>query len=712
MTQGFTLLLAASMSALLLAAQASNIFTLISLPLLDPTSGPRASWERGLEILPGALQAVNDINSDPTLLPGHTLKPIVINSTESDDIEIVQQFVKLLSHHLYLSDTIIGVTGILSPKAVSILVPLVGRERVLLSAITHADQLYNLYSGSFLSLPSPSAVVSVLLSFMNQMAWQRIGVITDSTDLYFFSVAENLLLRAAKKNSSFQVVVSPYIELTHMSSAIQGINTLNTKIVFVSLNAERAIQLLCMVHKKGLIWPEYAWIFHSLQVEHLLEQQSSCDDIKDVVNGAIFIDIQPQSDPTHAELISEFAASDYYHQYFSNLSKNEFKYNATFTSRPNGYARLLYDLVLMMAVALNDSCHQLNDSQCLHQANSEITAKADLLRDQWIFSIYHVSELRPLLISTMHYGNNSITTTFFNASMLENAPSGELPIVAQYPPLAYSVILGLQIVLMAVFVTITLVLYICFRKEPEVKATSFALSLIAFVGCYVNLAYLVILFCLNHTLDSINVSRDDSFCVSLPWLSNVGLSLPLMLATLLVRMLRVYHIFNHVKLRLSLYCSDLALALCVLLILAPGIFINLIWVIIDRYGIYFEYQVQESYVFLWKTCRSNHQFTFVITLCVYLLVLIIAVAAVAIVTRNVRLQHFKDTKKVNFVVFIFSITVVLSFSYWGLLRALRTKLYISNLPLHIAHSVYIICFLVFLFVPKVCPPLWRKIFKK
>ena len=121
--------------------------------------------------------------------------------------------------------------------------------------------------------------------------------------------------------------------------------------------------------------------------------------------------------------------------------------------------------------------------------------------------------------------------------MLENAPSGELLNVAQYPTLAYSVILGLQIVLMAIFVTLTLVLYIWFHKEPEVKATSFALSLIVFVGCYIHLAYLVILFRLNHTLNSINVSCDDSSCVSLPWLANVGLSLPLMLATLLVRML-------------------------------------------------------------------------------------------------------------------------------------------------------------------------------
>lgn len=709
MAQNCILLLSA-ISALQVA-QAGDISILISLPL-HPTSGPSLSWERGYEILPGALQAVNDINNDSTILPGHNLRPIVIDSPQSDDIEIVQQFVNLTFYHsdLRLND-IFGVTGVLIPRAVSILMPLVRRERVLLSAITHTDQLPDdPHSGTFLPLPSPSAIVGVLLNFMNQMTWQRIGVITDSTDAYFFNVAEKLL-QVTKKNDS--IIIMPYIELTHTSPAIQEINKLNTRIVFVSLNAERAIQLLCTVREKGLVWPKYAWIFHSFEVEDLLEQQSSCDNIRDAVDGVFFIDVQPQSDPMRAELISGITSSNYYRQYFSNVSKAAFEYNnITLTSRLNGYAILLYDLVWTMAVALNESCPQLNDSlECLHRASSEATAAADLLQNQWIFSIYHINKLRPLLISaaTVHYSNNSITATSFNSSILETAPKGELPIVTQYPPLAYTVILGVQIVLTFIFVTLTLALYICFRKEPEVKATSFALSLLVFLGCYVNLAYLIVLFCLNHTLDSINIPRDNSLCVSLPWLANVGLSLPLMLATLLVKMLRVYHIFNHAKLRLSLYCSDLALALYVFLILMPGIIVNLVWVAIDRYGIYFEYRARGSYLFLWKTCRSNHQATFVTTLSTYLLVLIIAVTFVAVITRNVRLQHFKDTKKVNFVVFIFSITVVVSFSYWGLLRALGTKLYISNLPLHIAHSVFIMCILGFLFVPKVFPPLWRKV---
>ena len=49
------------------------------------------------------------------------------------------------------------------------------------------------------------------------------------------------------------------------------------------------------------------------------------------------------------------------------------------------------------------------------------------------------------------------------------------------------------------------------------------------------------------------------------------------------------------------------------------------------------------------------------------------------------------------------------FSYWVLLEALGTKRYISNLPLHIGHSLLITSFLSLLFVPKVLPPLWRNV---
>ena len=147
-----------------------------------------------------------------------------------------------------------------------------------MSMITHTDQ-FDIpdYSDTFeiLSLPSPSAIVRVLLNFMKEMKWQRIGLVTNNNDAYFFSVAENFL-QEVKMND--YIIISPYLELFRaISLAVQEIVKLNAKVIFVSLNAERAIQLLCMVYERGLVWPEYAWIFHSFDVRDFLEQQSVCD---------------------------------------------------------------------------------------------------------------------------------------------------------------------------------------------------------------------------------------------------------------------------------------------------------------------------------------------------------------------------------------------------------------------------------------------------
>ena len=686
------------------ATKASNISILVSLPLYQ-ISGPKTSWERGFEILPGAHLAVSAINNDSTILRGHNLQ-IVVADSGRDENDILQKFVNLIFHQIHKK--IVGVSGILEPKAASILMLLARRKGVLLSAITHTDQLdipVSDYSGAFLSLPSPSATVSVLLNFMWEMNWKRIGLVTDSTDAYFFGAAE-MLLQVAKINDS--IIVSPYIELFHVTSDIHEIAKLKTRVIFVSLNAEKAIQLLCAVHEKRLLWPEYAWIFHSFQIEDLLDQQSVCD-IKKAANGIFLIDSQPWSDPSQTKLLSGNTFTNYYKQYLSSLSEAACENNITL--RPNGYAKLLYDSVWTMAIALNKSCDQ--SATCIYQKDSEATAvqvqESYQGQNDWIFNIFHIRMPKPVLISIMHYSNSSVMTTSFNTTILANAPTSELPLVTADPPLVYTVVLGIQIPLTMVFVTLVFVLYIYFHKEPEIRATSFTLSLLMFAGCYLNLLYLSLLFYSNHKVHSINIGRDDALCLSLIWLSAPGISLPLMLATLLVKMLRLYHIFHNTRLRLGRYCSDISLAFYVLLILIPDVFVNLLWAFVDRYQIHFEYQMRDGYIHLEKVCTSKYEIQIFGVLIIYLLVLILALAIVAIITRKVRLQHFKDTKKVNTLLFIFCTGIIIVFSYWLLLQTQDTKRYIKNLPLYIGHSVLVVSFLSLLFVPKVFPPLWRRI---
>lgn len=262
---------------------------------------------------------------------------------------------------------------------------------------------------------------------------------------------------------------------------------------------------------------------------------------------------------------------------------------------------------------------------------------------------------------------------------------------------------------MAVFVTFVLLLYIRFRKEPEIKSTSFTLSLLMFAGCYFNLLYLSLLIYFDHHAININTPHQNMICNLLLWFSAPGISIILMLAVLFVKMLRVCHIFTDIKLRLGRHCSDLSLASYVLLILTPNILVNLVRTFTDYYHISLDYTTQNGYVHVKQECSSKYETAWSGGLCAYLLMFFLALVVLAVKTRKVRLQHFKDTKKVNILLFILCLCTILTFSFWSLLQKLNSKPFILSIPLHIGHSVLILSFQIFLFVPKVFPPLWRRI---
>ena len=87
-----------------------------------------------------------------------------------------------------------------------------------------------------------------------------------------------------------------------------------------------------------------------------------------------------------------------------------------------------------------------------------------------------------------------------------------------------------------IFNTILLVLYIIFHSEPNVKSTSVSLSILIFTGCYLLVTFNLVL--------TLNRQYILDLCMVIVWLRGVGLSIPLILATLLVKLLKVYRILR------------------------------------------------------------------------------------------------------------------------------------------------------------------------
>ena len=533
-------------------------------------------------------------------------------------------------------------------------------------------------------------MANVLLTYVKRMNWKRFGLITESTDSYSFNVAASLL-RITKANNT--AVISPYIELQGLQSAIHKTVSYNTKVIIVSLHAQRVAQMICLIDRMGLLWPDYAWIFHSHDIEDVLAQPANCD-VENAIGGIFIIESQIKPNRLETKLASNSTSFESDH---SDIQKIKNK----------ALAHMIYDLVLLTVIKLNKSCYQSNTSQVKIQDPIGYE-----MIQQYSFSILHLWGRSNVLIGKVC---SNLSITIVNETVLNAAPKDDLPSISisTDPPIGYTVCISFFIIFLASFVTLSLMMYTCFRKQPEIKASSFTISLFQYAGCYFNLLYITFLVYFDHpTFNTHSIQHQNTICHLLQWFSGPGISLPLMLATLLVKMLRVYHIFNHIKLGVARYCSDLALIVYILLILAPTIIVNLIWFFTDQYHALVEHKTRKGYTELSKDCDSKYEGIWSGVLSAYLLLLALASAIVVIMTRKVRLQHFKDTKKVNILVFTLCLGIILTFSYWLLFQMLNTKPYIVSVPLIIGHSTGILSFQVFLFIPKIFPPLWRCIKQK
>ena len=304
-----------------------------------------------------------------------------------------------------------------------------------------------------------------------------------------------------------------------------------------------------------------------------------------------------------------------------------------------------------------------------------------------------------------------INTTFINESV-----SDVLPIHVIGGSSAYTVGLAFEIVVSALIVTCFLFLYIVYRNEPEIKSTSLSLSLFMFFGCYLTLVYLILLLISDQPNDTVDLSFYTNLCTLLQWTSGLGIPVPMIVATLLIKLIRIYYIFNKFATTgpapVGKQWSDMFLALLVLVTISPNLLILIIWTASDTYTIKLHYSMQnQEYIEVDKQCDSDHLLIWIACWIVYLMLLLIALVVVAFKTRKVRLRHYKDTKKVNAFIFILNLNIFFTVSYWALLRFI-TKRHVSGIISHIGHSALVIFCQALLFAPKVFPPLWRSLSKK
>ena len=317
--------------------------------------------------------------------------------------------------------------------------------------------------------------------------------------------------------------------------------------------------------------------------------------------------------------------------------------------------------------------------------------------------IYQQVKGKQVLVSNYDPDNNSLSAVRISG----NVPS-DLP--PQFVPTPFITLYYIGILFCFLVVTTTMILYFHFRNQPEIKATSVPLNVLIFIGCYLLLFYL---FLLNSTILPSYHKRSSSFrnfvCIFRVWIHGLGYLIALILSTLLVKMLRVYRIFNcHGKLS-NYTCSNTALSFYALMFTAPNGLICLVWSTSDQYISKVFFSVKNGHLFVTEQCVSKHTIEWLLGLLVYLALISILLIIVAILTRKIKHENFKDTKKISALSFFVVLTLSFTLSYWYITRIIQANVVLVHAVLQIGHYFIILECQGFIFAPKLYPILKKYI---
>ena len=296
------------------------------------------------------------------------------------------------------------------------------------------------------------------------------------------------------------------------------------------------------------------------------------------------------------------------------------------------------------------------------------------------------------------FHNNIIRQTDFP----ENVPDDTFQtFYILLPPWLGGCILVVQIILLCL-ITINTVLLLWWREESEIKASGPILSIPIMVGCYLLCAAPIIL-AVKETIIVHNVTLLTFLCILKLWSLSIGIDL--IFATLLLRLLRLFHIFCTFR-RTGKLWSDKYLFLYILLICLGKVALLSFWTYFDT----FRPEINREYVpsatpphyQVSIDCNSEHREIWLIVTYLYSGILVVFVMFLATQTRNIKKSYFKDTKKVNLFVFLVTIILTTAIPLWIIFGAIGIEIGAHVCEWLAYFSVAMLCQLC-LFTPKLLP---------
>ena len=490
---------------------------------VDNTSHVSFHLSQPKDIIAGACLASHKFCKFEDWLPYFQVHPLLVSP--SDPVKGVPKLLEIL---LDPEVEVIGVASVVSDKIEEYYRPL----------ITHFDKrIPQKYANSY--LPSHEDKANGVIQLLQQLNWTKVTII-QSNDYRYDKVANHIRTAA---NTTFKFVA---INKYTIVPTIQKLKYGETKI-FVILAPHHISSLV--THKaieEGVVWPHYVWVVV------LLEPAS----------------FTPSPMWENVLLIMyKFPTLDY-----SNTTCTE-----NVSSTCNFYSSLLYDAVRQVLMA----------NESLFNSSIEVSAKSSHMSCRSIIdciqsNVNKLNNTQLLLVlfivrnqGLLELGYYRVTDSSTDLVNVIDLPTDQLP----FQNAKFSWLL-LVILCIVIFVTYVLAfsnfsLMIAFRKQTEVKASSFALTIVIFTGCCF-LLFNATLGVLLLILRNKNITWSPILCMA--EVCSFATGTEMLLSTYILKTLRIWRIFSHFG-KLSAAWSDSRLLVVVLICCAARLLLTIFFLL-------------------------------------------------------------------------------------------------------------------------------------
>ncbi len=616
-----------------------------------------------------AAMTSQEINNCPRLLNGHTLQ---VKTVSSQFPSSVVEVAKVLRDARVNEATVIGMIGQVDNSFARSLLPVPQNTGIIQmiepgGMMLEQDKDYH----NLFTLPSLEEHISTALQFLPALNWTSVGIIYSGSD-QLYARAEEVFVTLSN-HSDISITTKSFEYHNNSHELLKSIKQSSLKIFIVMLPKHQLCQFLSTVQGNGWTWPEYAWVV-------LHETLDLCGSKTDILEDIIFIRRLSKESSNRSTV---------------DIPCNHTQYNTVSGS--------------LWALALAWNISTIN-------GNTSETIIKDYLTTNIIENILatsYTSETRTSI--TQIKSGVSIKLGSFNAkTQLELETNletfGEIP--TAYPGTIYAyelltpqttAVTLTMVVLCMLLTTIVLFLFIYYRKEPEIKASSFSISLCMFVGIYLLQAA-----SFTHYLGSGVIFKSVSKyfgCTFTTFCTTLGIDI--VLATLLMKMLRLWRVFTFYGKTGKLW-TDKVMLLFSGAILLIKVLILTVWGILDAlYAVDKVFTNSEGNTVLVKQCQSNNTILWAFIAYGYSGVLGACLILVAIKTRKIKRTNFKDTKKICLLMCALAYIVIQVGTLWGVLRV-SNDFSTSKIIFGIGICGGSLTILGILFGPKVFPPIRRK----